>query len=95
MGTVEIVKVFLAIASTSGINLNGDSCFTFGWPGDSSFSAMFLGFSGIFGEMPSVTPGAEIGAQIFWRVRGRDLVCGSGQGFAFRCVHALPAYGAF
>jgi hypothetical protein len=49
----------------------------------------------IFCDMPSVTPRATIGAKIFWRIGGGDLVSGCGQCFAFGGVLAFAGYRAF
>jgi hypothetical protein len=49
----------------------------------------------IFCDMPDVTPRASIGAKIFWRIGGGDLVSGCGQCFAFGGVLAFAGYRAF
>jgi hypothetical protein len=53
------------------------------------------GLSCIFREVPSVTPGASIGAKLLWRVGGRDLVCSRRESFTLGCVLPLSADGAF
>ena len=49
------------------------------------------GSSFLFREMPSVTPGAQIGTKFFWRIGGCDLVRGCRQSFTFACVLPLAA----
>ena len=49
----------------------------------------------ILGDVPGVTPGATIGAKVFWRIGGCDLVSGCGQGFAFGGVFAFAGDRAF
>jgi hypothetical protein len=49
----------------------------------------------IFCDMPGVAPRATIGAKIFWRIGGGDLVSGCGQSFAFGGVLAFAGYRAF
>jgi hypothetical protein len=49
----------------------------------------------IFCDVPGVTPRATIGAKVFWRIGGGDLVSGCGQGFGFGGVLAFAGYRAF
>lgn len=58
-------------------------------------SLIFPGLSCVFREVPSVTPGALIGAKLLWRVRGCDLMRGCRQSFAFGRVLPLSRDGAF
>src|SRR4029077_2599181 len=58
-------------------------------------SMILPGLSCIFREVPSVTPGASIGAKLLWRVGGRDLVCSRRESFTLGCVLSLSADGAF
>jgi len=51
--------------------------------------------SRILREMPRVTPGATIGAEVFGGVGGGDLVRGCCQRFTLGCVLAFSADGAF
>jgi hypothetical protein len=46
-------------------------------------------------QVPSVAPGAAIGAEILGGVGGGDLVVGGGEGFAFGGVLAFAGYRAF
>ena len=61
----------------------------------SPLSTILSGSPCIFREVPSVTPGASIGAKLLWRIGGRDLVRSRRESFTLGCVLPLSADGAF
>ena len=56
--------------------------------------AALAGLGLVLGEVPGITPRAEIGAKFLGRVSCGDLVRGSGQSFAFGFVLPLASYRA-
>jgi hypothetical protein len=62
---------------------------------DFRLSTILPGLSGIFRQVPSITPRATIGAKFLWRVGSCDLVCGRRESFTLGCVLPFSAHRTF
>ena len=61
----------------------------------STLPSFRLVFSSALGQVPGIAVRAHVGAQIFWRGVGGNLMRGRGQGVALGVVFSFARHGAF